>query len=178
MHGAAGWVGARAWCCVWAVLWGLLLSGVAFQQVFAATQLQQGFGVPVCRGLHKVEVDWWVMLKHPRGYQYSYIDSSSVSSSAAGSCNGGACWRHGLSMQTPNPVSHTLGVLTAAAADSVAYAIYNDADPGGTEHFEFAHAKVSVMCEWAGLAVVGCGIIGWVLVIGSGYESAYCLVAP
>jgi hypothetical protein len=55
-------------------------------------------------------------------------------------------------MQNPNPVSHTLEVLAsgtaapaAAAGDSLAYAVYNDADSGGTEHFLFAHAKVSVL---------------------------------
>jgi hypothetical protein len=57
-------------------------------------------------------------------------------------------------MQNPNPVSHTLEVLTtvpaapaaaAAAGGSLAYAVYNDADPGGTEHFLFAHAKVSAL---------------------------------
>lgn len=112
--------------------------------------------LPVCRGLHRAEVDWWVMLKHPGGYQYSYVDSVS-SSDAGGSCAAGLCWRHGLSMQNPNPVSHTLEVLTspaatAAAADSLAYAIYNDADPAGTEHFDFAHAKVSSCGVWVAKA--------------------------
>jgi hypothetical protein len=84
------------------------------------------------------------MLKHPSGYQYSYIDSSS-GSSEAGSCDGGLCWQHALSMQKPNPVGHTLEVLVAAAAaGQLAYVIYNDADPGGIEHFEYAHAKVSL----------------------------------
>jgi hypothetical protein len=102
--------------------------------------------------LHKGEVDWWVMLKHPLGYQYSYMDSNNASSSKAGTCVRGSCWQHGLTMQNPNPVSHTLEVLTtvpaapaAAAGGSLAYAFYNDADPGGTEHFLFAHAKVSAL---------------------------------
>jgi hypothetical protein len=87
-------------------------------------------------------VDWWVVLKHPQGYSYSYVDSTSAST--AGSCVSGSCWRHGLSMQNPNPVSHTLEVLAAAEEgdDSLAHIMYNDADPGGMEHFLFAHAKV------------------------------------
>jgi hypothetical protein len=108
------------------------------------------------------------MLKHPSGYQYSYVDSSRASSSgssAAGSCGGGLCWQHALSMENPNPVGHTLEVLAAAAATAahLAYVIYNDAEPGGIEHFEFAHAKVSfltVSCgsHWAGgqQGVTGC----------------------
>lgn len=149
-----GWSGAWVLLCAWACLWVTLLSVGARGHVAAASavQSQQGVSRPVCRGLHKVEVDWWVMLKHPKGYQYSYIDSNSVSSSTAGSCVRGACWRHGLTMQNPNPVSHTLEELTtgtavpatAAVGDSLAYVVYNDADPGGTEHFLFAHAKVSV----------------------------------
>lgn len=156
-----GWVRASVWLCVWACLWGSALSARLDQGFLAAAgvQPQQQISRPVCRGLHKVEVDWWVMLKHPRGYQYSYIDSNSVSNSVAGSCDKGVCWQHGLSMQNPNPVSHTLEVLataadTAAAAAQLdlAYAIYNDADPEGTEHFLFAHAKVSsVLLPAAGL---------------------------
>eukprot|EP00877_Chromochloris_zofingiensis_P014888 jgi/Chrzof1/9653/Cz04g11030.t1 len=49
-------------------------------------------------------------------------------------------WRHGLSMLNPNPVSHTLGVLLEAG-DQLAYVLYNDEDPAGFEHFEYAHAK-------------------------------------
>lgn len=110
--------------------------------------MQQGLSSsrPVCRGLHLAEVDWWVVLKHPLGYRYSYVDSAST----AGSCVNGSCWRHGLSMQNPNPVSHTLEVLAAAGEaedNSLAHVIYNDADPGGTEHFLFAHAKVRTGAE-------------------------------
>lgn len=110
--------------------------------------LQQGLSSsrPVCRGLHRADVDWWVVLKHPMGYSYSYVDSASTASS----CVSGSCWRHGLSMQNPNPVSHTLEVLAAAGEaedNSLAHVIYNDADPGGTEHFLFAHAKVRAGAE-------------------------------
>lgn len=132
------------WGCVGLCGGATAAAGVVFQ-----LQLEDvGGGPPMCRGLHKAAVDWWVMLKHPGGYAYSYVDSSSFNSSSsltAGACPGGVCWRHGLSMQNPNPVSHTLQQLAptaAAAADRLAYFIYNDADPGGTEHFEFAHAKV------------------------------------
>jgi deoxyribonuclease-2 len=133
------------------------------QQGIAAMQQQQQ---PVCLGLGRKPVDWWVMLKHPAGYQYSYLDSSilassngsSSSSSSAGACPQGSCWRHRLSMLNPNPVAHTLAPLAAAAtaaagqqhaastgaaagAAALAYVMYNDADPAGVEHFDFAHAK-------------------------------------
>lgn len=102
---------------------------------------------PSCRGLGRKVVDWWVMLKHPSGYQYSYLDSNNV-----GSCEGGSCWRHRLTMLNPNPLGHTLAQLQQASnhkdirnrptipAD-IAYVLYNDDDPPGTEHFDFAHAK-------------------------------------
>jgi hypothetical protein len=149
-----GWSGARVWLCAWACLWVALLSVGHSGHVAAASVVrsQPRISRPVCRGLHKGEVDWWVMLKHPLGYQYSYMDSNNASSSKAGTCVRGSCWQHGLTMQNPNPVSHTLEVLTtvpaapaAAAGGSLAYAFYNDADPGGTEHFLFAHAKVSAL---------------------------------
>jgi deoxyribonuclease-2 len=112
----------------------------------------------VCLGLGRKPVDWWVMLKHPAGYQYSYLDSNILgnsSSSSTGACPGGSCWRHRLSMLNPNPVAHTLAALvaaaarkqhaasqgTAATAAELVYVVYNDADPAGVEHFEFAHAK-------------------------------------
>lgn len=149
MHQAVtgrGWVGCLVWLCAWVCLWGPALSVRSVYPVAAAQQRQQGVR-PVCRGLHRAEVDWWVMLKHPSGYQYSYVDSSRASSSGsntAGSCGGGLCWQHALSMENPNPVGHTLEVL-AATAGHLAYVIYNDAEPGGTEHFDFAHAKVSFL---------------------------------
>lgn len=103
---------------------------------------------PVCRGLGMREVDWWIMLKHPAGYLYSYLDST-----FADGCTQGSCWRHRLTMLNPNPVGHTLALIGQAASaaishqanfsDSadVAYVIYNDDDPPGMEHFDFAHAK-------------------------------------
>jgi len=44
-------------------------------------------------------------------------------------------------MQNPNPISHTLGYLEQPAAAGSAYAMYNDADPAGYEHWAYAHAK-------------------------------------
>lgn len=86
------------------------------------------------------------MLKHPSGYQYSYLDSVT----AAACPLDGSCWRHGLTMLNPNPVSHTLLGLAQQPEQQqqqpLAYAIYNDADPAGQEHWGFAHAK---------------GVVGW-----------------
>jgi deoxyribonuclease-2 len=123
------------------------------QQGIAAMQQQQQQAV--CLGLGRQPVDWWVMLKHPAGYQYSYLDSSTLgNSSSTRACAGGSCWRHRLSMLNPNPVAHTLAALAAAAARKqhdgsaaaagvagLAYVMYNDADPAGVEHFDYAHAK-------------------------------------
>jgi hypothetical protein len=142
MGGGGGGGAAGLWLFALACLSGVVSAAGLQQQ----QQLQQQGTGPVCRGLHRAEVDWWVMLKHPRGYQYSYLDSTHVSSAAVSSCARGLCWQHGLSMQNPNPVSHTLEVLAAAAAGDdvpLAHVMYNDADAGGTEHFDFAHAKVS-----------------------------------
>jgi deoxyribonuclease-2 len=128
--------------------------------------------VATCMGLGKRPVDWWLMLKHPAGYQYSYVDSSILGECLHGALSTGNCWRHRLSMFNPNPVTHTLAPLAeaaaaeasstagssysrmvsatatadaatsdVAAAAQLAYVIYNDDDPQGTEHWQFAHAK-------------------------------------
>lgn len=145
VHGIRG---AGLWVCV--CFWACLGVGAVDLRSFRhSARLSWHLNRPTCRGLHGAEVDWWVMLKHPHGYLYSYLDSTSAGSAVAAS-RSQSSWQHGLSMLNPNPVSHTLGVLSPAAtvtsastaAAGVAHVIFNDADPGGIEHFDFAHAKV------------------------------------
>ncbi|KAF8072694.1 Plancitoxin-1 [Scenedesmus sp. PABB004] len=98
-----------------------------------------------CVGLEGRRVDWFVMLKHPRGFNYSYLDARRVA--RRGGCGGGACWAHGLSMAPRgggggggNPVAATLAVLVPPGG-GVAHVAYNDDPPRGAEHFDAAHAK-------------------------------------
>ncbi|KAF6259523.1 deoxyribonuclease II [Scenedesmus sp. NREL 46B-D3] len=161
---------------------GLIYAGVV--AAVSTTQQQQGTAAmqqqqqAVCLGFGRKPVDWWIMLKHPAGYQYSYLDSSILgdSSSSTGGCPGGSCWRHRLSMLNPNPVAHTLAALAAAAvrhqhaasqaaaAQELAYAVYNDADPAGVEHFEFAHAKGVAAFSSSNSISGGSGFLGFWLV--------------
>lgn len=151
------------------VLW-LAAAGVAAAEQHSQQQRQEAFE-PVCRGLSGSTVDWWVMLKHPQGYEYSYLDSNTIWSDACAA--DGICWIQGHTLlSNSSPVASTLRVLLLAQQEAVvqrgggsaqqqapqpqqrqwwqqqqedneavAYALYNNEDPPGVEHFSAAHAK-------------------------------------
>lgn len=92
-------------------------------------------------------MDWWVLLKAPKGYSASYMDART----AAGA------WVHGMALNaSASPLALTLAVLQAppagprgrpagqqpaGAGEGLAYALYNDEDPPGREWWLSAHAK-------------------------------------
>lgn len=108
-----------------------------FIQHLAALQPQpttrRGHHQPAtCRSLAGGRTAWWLILKYPHSYSYAYLDAE-----AAASCGAGPCWSeddviHGL-------LNGTLWPLRTDA--SLGYLMYNDEDPGGTEHFTFGHQK-------------------------------------
>lgn len=90
---------------------------------------------PACKGLAGGgDVDWWIILKFPRGYSFVYLDAAQLAECSASPSE--LCW------SGPHSLLQPLGLTLAAATDaSSAVLFYNDEDPGGGEHFTYAHAK-------------------------------------
>jgi hypothetical protein len=106
--------------------------------VFALVQLYgvvHGDGSSTgCRGGSRTDVDWWMIIKYPSALTAAYADSIS-----ANNCTSDApCWSAMDNINAAGPLNDTLSQLRS---EEVNYIMYNDADPGGTEHWSFAHAK-------------------------------------
>jgi Deoxyribonuclease II len=139
-------------CCGLGV--SLLLGAVLFVVAGAGVAVAEPFreDLPRCVGVHEAHVTWWLVLKHPAGYGYSYLDSQILRDCDPRNSSG-ACWLHGLMLGSHDPLAATLGVLRAPAQRAaLAYVVYNDEDASGVEHWDAAHAK--------GVLVGGCGARG------------------
>lgn len=155
---------------------GIIAAAGALQNFPAATlphdntkwRLPQDAGMqPLgCIGRDGQSVDWWLVLKHPQGYGYSYLSADRCSMGDASIATTGqrvtgsgagdaACgWEHGLSLQQDGggPPSRTLAPLAGpgAGGGKLAHAFWNDDDPGGTEHWDAAHSKGAAAFDAAG----------------------------
>ena len=125
----------------------------------AAATARQG---PPCVGLGGAPVDWFLVLKHPGGYNYSYTDAGLCPPSAAAAATSGCAWRGGAALRLdaePNPVAATLAALTTTTHQQpkqhqhqpLAFFMWNDADPAtGEEFWDAAHAKGAAAFTAAG----------------------------
>lgn len=125
----------RATCLV------LLACGIA---VGGGAQSRATAAPLACRSRTGQAVDWWVLIKHPRGLRYSCLDAAAPD-----------VWQHGDNLNDPtaSPTQATLsqvdGNNVSRYNDQSASFFYNDADPGGTEHWEYAHAKGALVFDAA-----------------------------
>lgn len=175
---------------------------VAVNDAAAAASRAAASPIPsiTCRDADGAAVDWWVLIKHPGGYEYSFLSSADVEwrrgggaglegdigplhatlaplllpAAAAGGSGGGSkskrtaaaatllSWRRQLlravfdSVKSPwrkRAAAELGGGNEDSEDDAIAYVLYNDEDPGGAEHWEYAHAKGAVAFDAHGRAV-------------------------
>jgi len=105
----------RRRCCCAPLLFALLLALTSATTPCSVPSDPPPPPAPACIGLNGQLVDWWIVLKHPGGHNYSYL--------AADRCSGRqpqspppCAWQHGLTLDPDGgPPSKTLAVLRAAA---------------------------------------------------------------
>jgi hypothetical protein len=154
-----------------------LALALAWAAALLAAEAAAETAPPRCVGLGGAPVDWWVILKHPGGYAYSYLAAdacgggggasgapSGGSGGGAGTPDGGSgqppcAWQHGLSLEPGGgPPAATLAPLARAAGSAgpnatLAYAFWNDGAPPPARRCAGAPAQpAAAACCCCGLA--------------------------